>query len=1012
MSEETRDLTTETVPEETASPENVSHETGMPGAEGTAVRPAKARTSFPPFIYHALDGSKAWWKRYLHDRGYLLIGAFLALLITYGLDIVMEIPPFGNGSVMVLDLNAQYVYFFEHLQRVLHGKADLLYSFSRSMGGEFMGIYAYYLASPFSYLVGLFPEGAMQEALTTIFLLKSGFLAYTFGWYLHKTETVKNRIAVIAFSILYAFTAYAVVMQHNTMWIDCLIWLPMVTYGIEQLVKYGKFRMFVIFLSLTVMSNFYIGWMVCIYVALYYFAYSIGHGDRSGNPTGEKNHFLKSFFRIGVWSLVAIAISMVIIWTAYYSLQFGKTTFSSPNWKPTFRFDFAYLVGKFFPGTYDTVRPEGLPFVYCGVLSLLLVPIYFMSSKFTNREKIGYGLISVFLVMSFTISTADIFWHGFQKPNWLNYRYSFLLCFLLLVMAYKAFTALDKTSLKPLVLIGAGLTGVVFWLQTVQFPEDNFKDANAVLFSLICIGVYLALIPLCVRGKSRKIASVVLLVAVCAEVFANGVLCIQDLDKDVVYTHYSYYNDYNEGIREIMETTMGEDTTFYRMEKNTMRKKNDAFVFGMRGIAGSTSTLNQSTLDFLDSIGYSAASHWSYYYTGSILNDSLLGIKYIASKDGVDYDCYPEAFTDSKGSYSAYLNPYALSIAFGASEKIQDYHAKDYPNAVDRLNAIYSMLLGSDEILEIYKPVRHISRNAVGLTHGFSGDYLKYSKTAGTGDHKVTFTFTVPVASDLVMYIGSEFPRKATFLYGNKELTMEEVETKRIISLGHVDPNVPQNVIVELDDSNLYVLSDCEVLYYVDYPLLEQSIEKLRSQELVTDPGCRDGKITGRMHIDKDNTRVFTTIAYDAGWRIYVDGKRVETEMTADALVSFRADAGDHTVVMKYLPNCFVFGLLITIAGIAVLVLACVFWNRLTKLRWFSVLFVAQGAPDTGSPDEPEEDADISEEEPEEDAGESGTDGEASDEETGEDGPAEADPPEAGTDPEPEPVAAEEKRED
>ena len=932
-------------------PETAQVPCGMPGSEekpDTEKSPdKKPKTNFPPFVYKACDRSRVWFRDYRKDRGYLLIGALLAMLIMYGLDIVMQIPPWGNGSVMVLDLNAQYVYFFEGLRRAVYGNADFLYSFSRSMGGEFMGIYAYYLASPFSYIVALFPEGCMQEALTTIFILKSGFLAYTFGWYLHKTDKVKNRLTVVIFSILYAFTSYAVVQQHNTMWIDALMWLPLLTYGIEQLVKRGRFRMFVFFLTLTIMSNFYIGYMICIYVVLYFFAYYLMHGGDATEEglRPEKFHFLRSLFRIGFWSCVAVAASAVIIFTAYYSLKFGKTTFSNPNWAFSLRFDFYQLLAKFFPATYDTVDPAGLPFVYCGILSLLLIPVYFTSSKFSIREKAGYALICLFLLLSFSINTADIFWHGFQKPNWLNYRYSFLLDFLMLVMAYKAYRSLEEKGLKILVGSGMALAGVVIWLQTQTFSKNNFRSKETVLVSLIAIGLYLVIVPFCIRGKRKQLASVFLLLVVGIEVFLNGAFSIQDMDKDVGYTHYSYYNNYNEKIREIMNKTMTEDPTFYRMEKTTMRKKNDAFVFGMRGIAGSTSTLNQSTLDFLDSIGYSAASHWSYYYTGTVPNDSLLGIKYVASDSGIDNSVMTEAFTDSKETYTAYLNPYALSIAFGASDKLISYKAEDYPNAIDRINAIYSMLVGSDEILEVYKPVEIIAKGMNGIRSSASGEYTRYYQTAGSFENTISFSVYVPTGADVVMYIGSAHPEPFMVTYGDYSKEIEDIAGKRIFYVGTSQTDVLDTIYVDMDDTNLYMLTDCNIFYYVDYELLGQIVEQLRSQELVTDPSSTDGKITGTMHIEEDNTFVFTSIAYDAGWRVYIDGKRVSTYETADALLSFRADAGDHVVKLKYLPDCFVLGLILTIGASIFFILVCVFWSTISKWTWVRVLFVPEDRP-------------------------------------------------------------------
>lgn len=72
---------------------------------------------------------------------------------------------------------------------------------------------------------------------------------------------------------MYALCSYAVVQQHNSMWIDALIWLPIITYSIERLIKNGKCKLFILSLAIMLASHYYIGYMVCIYVALYFFYY-------------------------------------------------------------------------------------------------------------------------------------------------------------------------------------------------------------------------------------------------------------------------------------------------------------------------------------------------------------------------------------------------------------------------------------------------------------------------------------------------------------------------------------------------------------------------------------------------------------------------------------------------------------------------------------------------------------------------------------------------------------------
>ena len=178
--------------------------------------------------------------------GYLYCSFIIPAALFFIVFVMQGTYPFGNGSVLVLDLNGQYVYFFEALRKAIYGDASLLYTWFGSLGGESIGIYAYYLASPLSYIVALFPETAMTEALLVLELLKCGLCGVTMAYYLRKTRPLANEMITIMISVMYALSAFAVVMAHNTMWIDALIWLPIITFGIERLINYGHFKMFII----------------------------------------------------------------------------------------------------------------------------------------------------------------------------------------------------------------------------------------------------------------------------------------------------------------------------------------------------------------------------------------------------------------------------------------------------------------------------------------------------------------------------------------------------------------------------------------------------------------------------------------------------------------------------------------------------------------------------------------------------------------------------------------------
>ncbi len=891
----------------------------------------------------ALDRKKPFWRKVdvlRREYGYLLFAALIPAVIVYLFYLVRGVYPFGDACVLVLDLNGQYISFYEALHDILRGDADLLYSFSRNLGGEFLGIYDYYVASPFALILGLFPERWMLEGLLLVFILKTAVCGLTMGIYLHKRASGEpNKLVVLAFSLMYALCSYCIVQQHNSMWIDAVLWLPMLALGIESLIRYGKFRLYVFSLAITLWSNFYIGYMVVIFTVAYCFYDYFAHNRHNeNNPMGEKKHFVKTVGRVMLWSVLAVGIAALVILSARYSLSFGKDKFSTPNWEITQKFELFEFFHKFLPASYDTVRPAGRPIVYCGVLTIMLVPAYFMSKKFSMREKVASAFFILFFVASFATSTLDLIWHGFQKPNWLNYRYSFMLCFFLIVLAYRAFERIEFTSRKSLLGSTAFIGLYVLLLPELaeQFVIKDVKTSEirpfaTIWLSLACLFVYFILISLYgkLKGRGKETVSVVLVVLVCVELFLSGVADMEEMNTDVVYSKYSRYNNMIDTFRPISYKVLEQDKGFYRMEKTYERKTNDNFALQMNGLSLSTSTLNRDTIDFLKDMGYDSKSHNSHYIGGyNPLSDTLLGIKYmITDKDmsryygdplftEEDYG-YDEDFTPL-GSYDVYQNPYALSLIYGVADEWAHFNADDYSSPFERLNAMVTAMLGEDETVEIFKPAIQngdpVLNAVTQATNADNGTHLHYKvDTNGSGDPTLTYQYTVPTGTDLYFYYPSRYFREVKVKANNKS-----VDFKGYITGLGVSDKTDIEVVVEITNSskNLYIetMKTPSYIYSIDWAVFEDAMERLAETQVTIDEDYRDSHLFGSVTTAAAEQLMFTSIPYDEGWHVYVDGEAVAIEKTADALISFRIeDAGEHRLELRYMPREVALGLSVTI---------------------------------------------------------------------------------------------------
>lgn len=900
-------------------------------------RPRKKRR-LPGF----LGGERA--ERYL----YLGLSFLVPALTMWLIYIAMGTFPFGNSSVLVLDLNGQYIYYFEQLREIVCGSGSLLYCFGRALGGEFMGIFAYYLASPFSFIVCIFPKSLITEALLVMFLLKTGLCGLTFGIFLHyKTPEDKlSRISVVLFSTVYALTAYAVVQQHNTMWIDNLIFLPLIVMGIERLIKYRRFRLFVISLTLAVMSNFYIGYMMCIFVFFYFFVAYATIDPEMRNPTDESSHFFRSLCRMGGCALLVLSMSCVVIWSAYYSLTFGKTTFSNPTWTMDSKFDLLDLISKLFIGSYDTVRPEGLPFVYCGTLVLILLPLYFVIKKIPFREKIATAIMGVFFVISFTISAFDLVWHGFQRPNWLNYRYSFILCFFMIFAAYRAFIHIKEVDIKSVAAVTAVWALVLILLQKLD-TYTWIADYDSVWLSFAFFAAFLILLRFHINSTLREGVSLAIASIVVLEAFVGGLLNLLELGDDVVYSSRTSYRSFIDRVQPVIDMVSNDDDSFYRMEKTFHRKTNDPLALGFRGLSNSTSTLNSDVIKLLQRLGLSSKSHWSKYLGGTPVLDSLFGIKYLVIEEREDISpLYEKKYEYDNGSVSdptleAYLNPYALPLAYGVSTTLLSYHfttgSESTPSELqyspfDRMNSIVADMLGGDEDLRIFVPITIDDESNSYCTLSYTTGHRAYTNDASSPKGRVTYSVTAPDDGEVYCYFPSDYIRESDlYLNGRTLSTYYGNETYRVVDLGYHRKD--ESITVELrmkESDKLYIRSMPTYFYYLDEDAFRASMTELSKSPFVIDRYTEDS-FYGTINIAEGDELVFTSIPYDEGWVIKLDGKRVETVEVLDALTGFYASAGEHTLTMEYRPACIVYGIFISAAGLTAFAAVCVVDHRRRK---------------------------------------------------------------------------------
>ena len=265
-----------------------------------------------------------------------LIPIAIMLLTT----IWLKISPFGSGSYLIIDMIGQYSAFFSYLKTILLGTGNnIFYSFSKSIGGDMYGLFTYYLISPINLILTLFSSKNIPYAVMLIIFTKIGLAGLTSN-ILFTREKVNDWKSLI-FSTSYALIAYNISFCYNVMWLDAVFLLPLIIIGIDKILENKSPLLYVICLSITLMVNYYIGFMICIFSGIYFIYKLLLKKDKL------KKYILKTLIFI-IISLVAVGIAAVVLFPSFKLIQEGRAKFELEILKFESNFSFIDVFSKFF----------------------------------------------------------------------------------------------------------------------------------------------------------------------------------------------------------------------------------------------------------------------------------------------------------------------------------------------------------------------------------------------------------------------------------------------------------------------------------------------------------------------------------------------------------------------------------------------------------------------------------------------------------------------------------------
>jgi len=907
------------------------------------------------------DKKQSIFKRIFSNNAYCWLACGCTIGVMMLVYYCYDLFPFGETTILRMDLYHQYGPLFAELYDRVTGLKSFLYSWQTGLGSPFLGNFFNYLSSPSMIIMLLLGHENMPEAIAGMIIAKAALAAASFTYYLKKSQG-RHDFTTAAFGLLYAMCGYFIAYYWNVMWIDAMVYFPLVILGIENIINNKNPRLYIAFLALTLFSSYYMGYMVCVFSVIYFIVYYIGFQnepydlripytlDKNGNKVYTlKNkiigsNFLRSGFTFAFASVAAAGLVAAALIPTYFILKNCSATSGTfpEDYKSYFTiFDF---LANHLSSVDPTIRSSGedvLPNVYCGIATLILVPLYLFTKSVTIKEKVAYVGLLGFLYFSFNINILNYIWHGFHYPNDLPYRWSFMYSFILLVLAYKAFTRLNEFGGRAILGAGMGVIGSVILIQ--EIGSKNVEEVT-VLISIIFVVTYCLVFAL-MKDKKYQQSTVAVLLLCCV----IGELACANTDRyNMDQPKSNFTGDYSDfrALKSELDEHSGDD--MYRMDLTYNRARMDPAWYGYNGVSTFTSMAYEKMSNTQSDLGLYGNYINSYtYHLQTPVYNMMHAMKYVVNNDTdvtVESDYFNELMT--QGKFTAFENKYYLPIAFGVNSDLENWYS-DLTNPFIVQGDWFEYSTGVSDVFGMMSIDEVQYYNMDEITSGLETGDIYYTKS-GDGDGELTFVLKTEEEKHCYLYVNSRDFDSITITKDDNEYN-QDTDEPYIYDLGIVSPEEDIRVKITISDSEYGYIDFYP--YYVNDDALNKGYEILKSRQLnVT--SFEETKITGNVKLD-DDCMFFTSIPYDSGWTVKVDGIEIAEDdyiSLNDAYLCFNMTAGEHTVEISFMPDGLVLGICVSVFTVIALIIASIFFAKRRKKMACIPVFV----PETSSEDEEE----------------------------------------------------------
>ncbi|WP_049150686.1 YfhO family protein [Lactobacillus gasseri] len=883
-----------------------------------------------------------------------LISCLTTMVLFFLLSTFTDCNPILGGVLYGGDLPNQYLSFFQYYRHLVLGNwASAGYTFSNGLGGDMAGNIAYYVLSPLNFIVFLFPANKINIAVYVIILFKLGLMSGTFTWLILKWFNFKYQAYAIFLGIAYSLSGYSVAYAGNVMWFDGLILLPLITYALVRGIKINKWLTYSILLACAIIFNYYIGYMICIFMVIIFLAYTI-------NNFKDIKLFFHQFLNFAISSIISGLISAIVLLPTLFNLSSNKLAQSDFN--SDFNIKLLITGGKtvsrlFIGDTYNDWPP-----IFVGTLATIIFIIYFIDSRNSVKARITNLIIGIIFVLSIIVRPLYLFWHGGQQTIAYPYRFSFLIVFWILLLVAKE---LSYQNFKKKDRIIATTIYLLLSLMTVyirrRIGPNNFYEWIAVALVL--------LFGLLIYFSNKNFVRIILILVGLVELSGNAYTGLSHLGMKS-----DYYPKYVAENSEVISKIPAADKTG-RIAKNyeLNNDRGEGYTFNYRGVEEFSSNNDSRISSLMTDLGFSTFRYFYYYQTGTVVTDAIFNVKSFISSSLTNQSISPEYVNyglrdDLKtrpvilkqGDKTVYRNetlPFAFAGNLSNKLKFKD------ENPVYNQNLVLNSLTQSkSNVLDYSNKKARITTNNLSVKYGTVKYHVikKHKKITKRTEQKYftikrydkerpgTMSFTydnlkpnqvgyIRFSKNLMQLVlalnnyqwnkNPDYRPPFSVTINGKQVQLQEY-TDQLIGV-QADKNGKVDIKMTVDGKGGKFILKYPKFVNIDFSALHDKVKKAHEREMKF-TSFEDGYVAGKVKINK-NQNLVTTIPYSKGWQVKVDGKPVKINRTLGVFIGLKMKPGTHQITLKYRTPGVLVGALLSIIGIISLIVFTLFLKKNKK---------------------------------------------------------------------------------